>query len=706
MNAGRPPLSEQLEQAMAAHRAGRMADAAAGYEGMLAQDPGHFDALNLLGVVELQSGHAQRAIDLFLRALAVHPDAHPAVHHLGLAHMAAGQAEAAVDQFARAIALAPDYAPAHESLARLRHAQGRLGDAAARFETLVRLRPGSADAHSNLGAVLGQLGRNGDALASFEHALAIDPAHPVALLNSAQLLQKLGRPALAVERFQTLLAQQPKQAEPWYQAGFAFYAQGMRAEAQAAFATALALDPLHVEARWASAIAELPLAYGPGEEPAGFRTRFSDAIGRLDDWFDSARTPLGHRAVGNQQPFYLAFHEVDNLPLLTRYGDLCARLMHAAYPEPLSHSRRAASGGPVRVAVVSGHIHDQSVWTALVRGWCAHFDRRRIEVHLLHTGIVADAQTALARAGATSWVDGLTTLPQWVAATTKLQPDVLLYPEIGMDAMSARLASLRLAPVQVVAWGHPQTSGLPTIDYFLSAEAFEPSDGASHYREQLVALPNLGCCYDALDPPAAAPDWRALGVDASVPRLVCAGTPYKYMPEHDHVLVEIARRLGRCQLLFFVDMAPRLSRQVGQRLEIAFRREGLDADRYVRFLPRQSRPAFFGLMRDADVYLDTFGFSGFNSAMQAVECELPVVTCEGRFMRGRLASGVLRRMRMDELVATDRRAYVDVAVRLCEDVAYRLEVGQRIAQRRQVLFGDLEPVRALEAFLCRAVAGG
>ena len=53
------------------------------------------------------------------------------------------------------------------------------------------------------------------------------------------------------------------------------------------------------------------------------------------------------------------------------------------------------------------------------------------------------------------------------------------------------------------------------------------------------------------------------------------------------------------------------------------------------------------------MYLDSIGFSGFNTALQAVECGLPIVTREGRFMRGRLASGILKRMGLQDLVAAD-----------------------------------------------------
>lgn len=72
------------------------------------------------------------------------------------------------------------------------------------------------------------------------------------------------------------------------------------------------------------------------------------------------------------------------------------------------------------------------------------------------------------------------------------QLDVLLYPEVGIDPVCAQLAALRLAPVQAMAWGHPQTSGLPTIDVFLSNELMEPPDGAGHYTEQLLPLPGIG----------------------------------------------------------------------------------------------------------------------------------------------------------------------------------------------------------------------
>ncbi len=120
------------------------------------------------------------------------------------------------------------------------------------------------------------------------------------------------------------------------------------------------------------------------------------------------------------------------------------------------------------------------------------------------------------------------------------------------------------------------------------------------------------------------------------------------------------------------------------------------------FIPWQQKPAFYELLRRADVFLDTIGFSGFNTALQAVECGLPIVTREGRFLRGRLASGILRRMGLPELVAQSEEAYVELAVRLARDAEYREHIRSRIVASRHVLFEDMAPIRALEDFLLTA----
>jgi protein O-GlcNAc transferase len=97
--------------------------------------------------------------------------------------------------------------------------------------------------------------------------------------------------------------------------------------------------------------------------------------------------------------------------------------------------------------------------------------------------------------------------------------------------------------------------------------------------------------------------------------------------------------------------------------------------------------------------LDTIGFSGYNTAVQAIECGLPLVTREGRFLRGRLASGVLRRMGLQELIAQTKTDYVNLVVRLATDHDYQAHIRHEIEQRRSVLFDDPSAMGPFQDFL-------
>jgi predicted O-linked N-acetylglucosamine transferase (SPINDLY family) len=104
-------------------------------------------------------------------------------------------------------------------------------------------------------------------------------------------------------------------------------------------------------------------------------------------------------------------------------------------------------------------------------------------------------------------------------------------------------------------------------------------------------------------------------------------------------------------------------------------------------------------MQKADLYLDTIGFSGFNTAMQAIACDLPVVTIEGANMRGRLASAILNRIGLEDLICRSVNDYIHLVVELIQNRNLMSSYRNQIAQSKVILFNDLEPIRAIEDFL-------
>ncbi len=354
------------------------------------------------------------------------------------------------------------------------------------------------------------------------------------------------------------------------------------------------------------------------------------------------------------------------------------------------------------VGVVSAFIREHSVYRALIDGWLSGLGAERIEWCLYHLDSARDACTAAAQARADRYVAGPRLLHDWVHTIAHDAPDVLIYPEIGMHPMSLRLASLRLAPCQATAWGHPLSSGLPTIDYFLSGADFEPPGAQAFYSESLLPLANLGSRYQplALEPATLQPE--RLGIDLRRPVLVCPGTPFKYAPQHDRVLVEIARRIPNAQLVLFAPPESRLHQRLRARLVRAFTLGGLASEGRLVFAPWLTPAEFHALLHRADVLLDTIGFSGFNTVLQAVECALPFVSVEGRYMRGRFGSAVLRRLGLTDLVAADSDAYIECSVRLAQDRSYRESIRARLRQLGPSLYRDSAPIVSLDRFLSSA----
>jgi len=275
-----------------------------------------------------------------------------------------------------------------------------------------------------------------------------------------------------------------------------------------------------------------------------------------------------------------------------------------------------------------------------------------------------------------------------------------------MDPMSVRLAALRLAPVQMTSWGHPETSGLPTIDCFLSAELLEPEGAQAHYTERLVRLAGLGCCPGPRPAGAARVSLRELGIpeDGGV-RFIGCQSLFKYLPQYDDVFPQIALRAGECRFIFVAGERANWTGQFRSRLEAAFARHGLGFADWCVVIDRLPLPQFLGLLGEMDVYLDTIGFSGFNTALHALESRLPIVTVEGEFMRGRLASAILRRLGVTDTIAATAEGYVEIAVSLARDKRLRKSLAERIRAGLPGIYADVEPVRSLERVIESMVGG-
>ena len=206
-------LQSLLQNALAHHRAGRLAEAEPLYRQLRAAAPRHFDVLHLAGLLAYQQGKIAEAVDLLGRAHKA--DARHAVceMRLALALLAASQPADAEKHLRHAVQTKPDLHEAWDNLAYCLKTQNRLEEAIACHEKTVAVAPGFAAGWYNFGLTLSLSGRVFDALACHDRALAADPAYAMAHFGRAQALQQTHRISEAVEEYGRFLALQPNHHE-------------------------------------------------------------------------------------------------------------------------------------------------------------------------------------------------------------------------------------------------------------------------------------------------------------------------------------------------------------------------------------------------------------------------------------------------------------------------------------------------------------
>jgi predicted O-linked N-acetylglucosamine transferase (SPINDLY family) len=358
---------------------------------------------------------------------------------------------------------------------------------------------------------------------------------------------------------------------------------------------------------------------------------------------------------------------------------------------------------PIRLGIVSGFFRQHSNWKIPVKGWLKMLDQRRFRVFGYHTGVEHDSETEAAATRCERFVVAPRSLDAWRRTIISDAPHVLLFPEIGMDKVSAQLAAMRLAPVQCTSWGHPVTSGFPTIDYFLSSELMEPPESDAHYSEKLVRLPNLSIYYEPVEFSPLEIDRAELGLRGDAVVFWCAQSVPKYLPQFDEVFARIARDVPGCQFAFIEFGGGReVTELFKTRLGRAFAAAGLNAADRCVFLPRMAPERFSAAIGQCDVVLDSIGWSGCNSILESLAHNLPIVTFAGKMMRGRHAAAILRMMNIAETTAQTIDEYVSIASSLGRDNAGRTNMSARIAGNKHRVYRDLQCIAGLEAFLDEA----
>lgn len=684
-------VNDALTLALGHHQSGRLPEARAIYQRVLEALPRHAGTLQLLGVLEHQCGRHLQAIDLIQRSLAIDPDQPDACFNLGCALSGLERWDEAAAAYERSLRLAPNQVQARINLGNILIKRGDKEQALHQFLQATQASPGLALPHLLAGNVLDDLGKAEDAVQHYERAIKLDPNYAQAHNNLGVALRNRD-PGRAIEHYKRAVAIKPDHdgarknlADVLVVRGSRRLAAGEYAPGIADYDAALALWPdAGLRVRRALALPVIPASVAEIEQQ---RSRLRGDIESLRQAGLSIADPA--REV-DATLFYLAYHGRDDRGLLEGLAEFYRGASPAlAYTPPPPPKR-----DKLRAGFVSRHLHWHTI-SSFMSGWIGGLDRERFEVVVGQPPQPTDDVAQQISHAADRCVDLPGDLSGARRAIEELQLDVLIYPDIGMDPLTYFLAFSRLAPVQCAWWGHPSTTGIDTVDYFLSCRDLEPDDAQQQYTEKLVAMPTLAMYGPKPALPGYAKTRRDFGFGDRGHLYLCPQSLFKLHPDLDSRFGKILRADPAGRVVLFEGRQAYWTTAVQNRL----RQSIPDVAGRVVFLPRQPFSAYLGLVGTSDVVLDTPHFTGGNTSLQSLALGTPIVTQPGPTMRGRITLACYRQMGMTDLVASDEDSYVELAVRLGTDPTFRDEMNRLIMARHGVLFENTQSVRELESFL-------
>jgi len=703
-----------MARGVALHQAGRLGEAEAIYGRILEMEPRHVTALTMLGTLHAQRRNPAEAARLFGIALELDPLQLNALYNRGIVLAELKRFDEALESYDRAVSLKPDnpviFNNRGNALAELK----RFDEALESYDRAISIEADYPDAYFNRGMVLSELKCFDEALTSYDRALAIKPDYARAHFNRANVLTELRRHIQAVDSYNRSIALDPDNPLVFNNRGNVLAELCRHKEALESYDRAIALKPDYLEAlvNRGVALSELKRyeeALASFERTVAFRPDVPYAIpyalsfitcARLNlcDWdsYEETTDSIVERSLAGDRvlvPFD-SYALRDSAELHYQCARTYAKDKSPASPHPVWKGERYAHDR-IRLAYVSFDFREH-VLAHQLAGAIEHHDRARFETTALslYPG-VPDAMQNRLRNAFERFVDVSDRSDLEVARLireleTDIVVDVTGYTRGGRMGIFAR----RPAPVQA-NFNCPGTSGTDYLDYIVTDRIVVPLEHHPYYTEKVVYLPDT---FQANDSQRRIAERTPSRSEAGLPEkgfVFCSfNTSYKFRPP----VFDIWMRL----LLKFEDSVLWL-RGSNSTVINNLRREaevrGVNPERLI-FAPYVKRTEdHLARQRIADLFLDTLPYNAQTTASDALWAGLPVLTCMGGGLPGRVAASLLTAVGLPELITHSLEEYEAFATALAQEPKRLRRIRGKLASNRLTypLFDTARFTRHLEA---------
>lgn len=450
-------------------------------------------------------------------------------------------------------------------------------------------------------------------------------------------------------------------------------------------------EPNHLEFRLLDAFL-LPQFYLSTSAMEQWRQRLRTKLQELTHWFEQSPVITCQELIAGSPIFDLMLLGQNERETMSHISGLWRKLF---LTQEAIQTKLHSPSQPLRLAWVSFSIYQHSTMDYFKRLLLYFCGRSDFENGVFYFGKPRDSVTAEIARTADHFVQLELSRETGLEAIQDWQPDILFYLDIGQEAMLYTLAHYRLAKLQCVSSGIPITTGISTIDNYLSCRHFEPEQAQQNYSEKLVSLANPPWQVEV--PPLSTPllSRADLGLPTDKTLYLFPHTLFRLDPDLDPIIAAILAQDPQAVLVLLRYRDTTLHQDLQKRLHKVV--SAADAER-ICFLPWLPQHHFLQLLNMADLALDGLYLGGGLVNYQCFAQGLPVIHLPTQQLRCRVASGIYKMAGLSEWIAKDRADYLLKALNLGQDPLLREQLKAQIRAARSQIFQNTQGGEDLAAF--------
>lgn len=651
--------SNQIAIAEHAFRTGNMAYAADLLRTILASNPNHSKANELMAYIVGNRGDSASAFELLKKATKTSSASAPAFYYLGKAYLERNLFDEAAASFQKSLQVGGDFFEALHDLG-VALAESDLHEKAlAAFARARAKNPGSHELFYNLGRCLEALKRYDEALSSYCKAIKLAPDSASIWYNCGVALTRLNRHVEALAAYGKAIELAPDHALAWSNRGVVFTELKYHDEALAAFERAMQLRPDidYLLGNWLHAKAMLCSWEG-----------MDDALAQIVE-----RIHQGERTC---LPFSLL-----TLPASLSTQKQCSeihsndRFPARARPDfPLATEKP----GRLKLGYFSADFHNHATAYLMAELFELH-DRSRFEVIAFSFGIKAndEMRQRLMRAF-DKFIDVRNMTDEAIAELARAEGIQIAIDLKGFTLNSKPgIFACHAAPIQVSYLGYPGTMGAPYFDYLIADKTVIAPEHAKHYTEQIVFMPDS---YQVNDSTRAISERTYTRAELGLPEngfvFACFNNNAKITADVFDCWMEILLKVPGSVLWLFEG-----SKTAALNLRNEARKRGVAEERLI-FAGKLPQAEHLARIRIADLFMDTFHYNAHTTASDALWADLPVLTCMGKTFPARVAASLLRAIDLPELITTTHDEYTHLAIELANTPDKLASIRDKLARNK------------------------